>query len=363
MTRLGLKLLTATLLVCLTGAPNMRADTISQSGTTPDFNEVRDLLRANLAGATDAELNRAAVEGLLTNLRGKAMIVGSEATHTDSTAPIIAKTSVLDDGVAYICVGRVDTGLAESLRSAYEQLSATNKLKGVALDLRFTDGDDYAAAAATADLFLAKQSRLLDWGNGMVESKTKTNAIVVPVAVLVNRETGGAAEALAAVLRETGAGLILGNTTAGRAMIMRDFPLKNGQLLRIATTSIKLGDGSSLTLAGMKPDIQVAVNTEDERIYYADAYADLAKTNQLAITGMSVTNQSNGTNRPSRKSRLSEADLVREKQHEEPGRPAEVGDEIPVRDTEPENPIIRDPALARAVDLLKGLAVVRQSHP
>jgi hypothetical protein len=34
-----------------------------------------------------------------------------------------------------------------------------------------------------------------------------------------------------------------------------------------------------------------------------------------------------------------------------------------VRNAEPEKPIIRDPALARAVDLLKGLAVVRRTQP
>jgi len=36
------------------------------------------------------------------------------------------------------------------------------------------------------------------------------------VAILVNRQTAGAAEALAAVLRETGAGLVLGTSTAVR---------------------------------------------------------------------------------------------------------------------------------------------------
>jgi hypothetical protein len=38
--------------------------------------------------------------------------------------------------------------------------------------------------------------------------------------------------------------------------------------------------------------------------------------------------------------------------------------EFPVgRDLDPEKPILRDPVLARAVDLLKGLAVVRRPRP
>ena len=71
----------------------------------------------------------------------------------------------------------------------------------------------------------------MNWGNGMVRSKEKSDAIALPVAVLVNRQTAGAAEALAAVLRETGAGLILGGKTAGQAMVAQEFPLKNGDRL------------------------------------------------------------------------------------------------------------------------------------
>ncbi len=128
--------------------------------------------------------------------------------------------------------------------------------------------------------------------------------------------------------------------------------------LRIATTPIKLGDGSLLTLAGLKPDIEVTVNADDERMYYSDAYAKPARTNELEDDGLSLTNQPNETNRPAHKLRLSEADLVREKR--EGITPDE--DITTVRNAEPEKPVIRDPALARAVDLLKGLAVVRQTR-
>ena len=82
----------------------------------------------------------------------------------------------------------------------------------------------------------------------------------------------GAAEALAAVIRETGTGLILGSRTAGQAAIAEEFPLKNGQRLRVATAPIQLGDGSSLSLEGVNPDITVQVTSEAERTYYADAF-------------------------------------------------------------------------------------------
>ena len=328
--------------------------TRAATNNAPDFKEVYDLVRKNLAGTTDADLDRAATDGLLNSLRGKVSLVsGAEKPVTGPDGALVSKTTVLEEDIAYLRVGRVEDGLAKAVAGAMQALAATNKFKGLVLDVRFADGEDYAAAVATADLFVADARPLLDWGNGVVKSEKKYDIINVPVAVLVNRATSGAAEALAAVLRETGVALILGGPTAGNAMIAKDFSLANGQRLRIATSPVKLGDGTALTATGVKPDIEVAVRVEDERAYLGDAYGLLSQF--AAKAGDGPTNQLAGTNRPSRRPRISEADLVRGRREG-----TNLDEVTPVRDREPEKPLIRDPALARAVDLLKGLAVVRR---
>ena len=134
-------------------------------------------------------------------------------------------------------------------------------------------GDDYASAAATAELFIKKDQPLLDWGTGMVRSKENSDAISLPVAVLVNRQTAGAAEALAAVLREAGAGLILGSRTAGQAMIAQEFPLKNGERLRIATAPIQAGRRLDAVRAGAQAGYHGGgFGRRMSAAYYADAY-------------------------------------------------------------------------------------------
>jgi hypothetical protein len=305
---------------------------------------------------TDADLNRAAVQGLFSSLRGKVSLVGEGPTEPPDGATLIGKATVVENDVAYLRVSRVEGGLANEISGGCERLGATNKLKGVVLDLRYAQGEDYAAAAAAADLFVSKEHPLLDWGHGVVKSKAKEDAIKLPVAVLVNRGTIGAAEALAAVLRETGAGLILGGRTAGGAMIGQEFSLKNGQRLRIATSPVKLGDGSAMSAQGLKPDIEVDVSAQDERAYRDDAYAMLPKTNG---TNTVPPGPGEGANRTTRRTRISEADLVRERRE---GTNLNTDDFTAVRDREPEKPLIRDPVLARAVDLLKGLAVVRRAR-
>src|SRR5207237_8535096 len=124
---------------------------------------------------------------------------------------------------------------------------------------RYAEGYDDAAAAAVADLFISKERPLLNWGSGSSRAKEKADALRLPVAVLVNHQTSGAAEALAAVIRETGTGLILGSRTAGQAAVAEEFPLKNGQRLRIATAPVQLGDGTALSAEGINPDITVQV--------------------------------------------------------------------------------------------------------
>ena len=354
MTRVGIHLSIVFLSALPAFVASAGADTTNE---IPDFKEVYDLVRSHLVGVTDAGLNRDAVDGLLEQLRGRVYIAGRESDSAATNALLASPAIVLDDGVAYARIGRVANGLADEINRIWRRLVATNELKGLVLDLRYAGGTDYQAAADTADLFATKEQPLLDWGQGMVRSKPKSDAIKLPVAVLVNRQTGGAAEALAAVLREMGVGLILGGKTAGTAMITREFPLKSGQRLFIAVKPVKLENGAELSPGGVGPDIEVTVSPQAERAFFDDAYATIAAA--MPIPSDAAFFQPNETNRASRRQRLSEADLVRERRE---GTTNLDGDVPAGTERKPEKPVVRDPVLARAIDLLKGLAVVRGSR-
>lgn len=332
------------LLVLLAVAPRVR----SATNSSPDFKEVYDLLKGNLAGADEKELNRAAIQGLISQLYPRVSIATNGAKKS-SEQKLVSKASLFEGPIGYIRIARAGEGLAKSVQAAYHELNTTNKLKGLVFDLRFANGDDYASVVDVADLFCANDQPLLDWGTGMKRSKPKKDALKMSVAVLVNHQTAAAAEALAALLREIGAGLVLGTNTAGQAAITKDFNLKNGEQLRIATSTIRLGGGTTVSMRGVKPDIEVAVSADDERIYLADPFKELLP--ELTVSNLSSTNSAN-TNRIRR--RISEADLVRAR------REGSNLDDLADKDGEPEKPEVRDPVLARALDLLKGLAVVRQ---
>jgi len=349
-----MKSLSVIVLAVLALQPVLRAET---RGEAPDPKEVYDLIRTHLGGMSEDELNRKAVRGLVSALKPVVSLASETSSgRAASDGPPVTQTNVFDKDIGYLRVQRVDEGLAKAVEGACEKLQSTNQLRGVVVDLRYAGGDDYAAVAATAELFVKKSRPLLDWGSGEVRSKEKAEVIAGPVAVLVNRQTSGAAEALAGVLRQAAAALVLGHKTAGQAMIAQEFPLKNGDRLRIRINPVKLGDGSALPAEGLAPDISVEVSADEEQAYFADAYQQIPRVALSANTQLSLTNSV--ASRNGRRPRLNEAELVRERRE---GTNPEA-DLTAGRPAEPEGPGVRDPVLARALDVLKGLAVVRRAH-
>jgi hypothetical protein len=137
----------------------------------------------------------------------------------------------------------------------------------------------------------------------------------MPLVILVNSQTRGSAATLAAQLRAAGAGIVIGGANS---------PGK------------------------IPPDVLVSVSAEDEKKFSENPFAPPA-TNRTALFST--------TNLLAFVDHTSEAELVlkRIKDGEE-----DTGVTTPR--AEPAQPVIRDPALARAVDLLKALAALHPAH-
>ncbi len=309
----------------------------------PTFDEVFSLVRSNLVGVNAEELDRLAVDGFLKELGPRVVLIDSaEGSEPAGRGSGEVEAQLYRSSIGYLRVGQVDEACNEQVRQRYQELAASNRLSGLVLDLRSAGGGDYSAALRVADLFLSEEVPLLNWGEGLKRSTAKEKAIALPVAVLVDGQTGGAAEALAAMLRQSGVALLIGGRTAGTAGIQRTFPLAGGPFLRVTVADIQLGDARRLSADGLKPDVEVEVSPRRE---VASATGRAGLEEDADIVGP--------TNSHAPRMRMNEADLVRRWRGEMPsGKPAAVeGEEQPAA--------MRDAVLLRALDLMDGLAILR----
>jgi len=292
--------------------------------------EIYRLIRTNLAGLDLEQFEKEAIRALLRRTNGDAELV----RRKNPKVPLTESSRLFEKNYGYVRVRNVEAGLAEAIRSDYEALHPTG---GLMLDLRFATGRDYAAAVSAANQFLDEDRTQLVVGEQHLRTRSMSNIITGPVTVLVNRETSGAAEALAALLRRKQVGLLIGTRTAARAKVFSEFELRSGGRLRVATGEVKFDDGQAVAREGLKPDIAVEVEPEEERYYFSDAYA--APKGRKALK------------------HLNEAQLVRQLELRlNPNAKPDKAAEIPV-DRE-----VFDPVLARALDLLKGLRTLGEGR-
>jgi C-terminal processing protease CtpA/Prc len=186
---------------------------------------------------------------------------------------------------------------------------------------------------------------LVKLADRQLTGRDRASDIRKPVAVLVNAETRAAAEALAAILRESAAALVIGSKTAGEARLYETFTLSTGQKLRVGKVPVVVGRDKAIPATGIVPDIKVDVKAEEERAYYQDPFR---QRQMFAAAGSTNENSPLIQGRPT-----SEAELVR--RHRNGGE--EIEPVTPLRREPPEVAVVTDPTLARALDFLKGISI------
>lgn len=214
----------------------------------------------------------------------------------------LAKSAVLEGDVGYLRISQTDTNLSAEIQSALNHLAATNTIVGIVVDLRFANGGDSDGLKAAEEV-LEQQK--------------------IPLAILVNAQTAGAAASLAEDLRAANAGLVFGGAAPK-----------------------------------VQPDIAVSVNAGQEQDFLKKPYA---------VLGASETNVDNSSTNflPYIDiDHTSEADLVRQKKESSEDSDADYEATPPVPETPapaPQRPFIQDPVLAHGVDFIKGVTALRLS--
>lgn len=156
-----------------------------------------------------------------------------------ATPPAVS-ASFIEPGTAVLRIARMPAGAGDSVARVLGDLRSRG-LRALVLDLRRTVGGELNDAVAVADLFFDARTVLgATKGRTAVDSTRYVDSTAalfpgLPIVVLVDGGTAGAAEALAGALQDHDRAVVLGGTTFGRGVTQRDFDLGAGASMRLTT--------------------------------------------------------------------------------------------------------------------------------
>jgi len=207
----------------------------------------------------DQEINRATLEGLLMRLHGGALLLPGKTANTEPAAPFYSE--VLGNHIGYVRIGALSPDNLGALDKALTDFAA-KKIDAMVIDLRATSSSDFNVAAEMTKHFVPKGKTLWTLRKTSArQDRAFTNdrdpGFQGTTMVLLDSETSGPAEAMAAALKAHDQALLIGQPSAGRAVEYSDFPLTSGKLLRVAVGEIIGPNGVSLFPDGVKPDLAV----------------------------------------------------------------------------------------------------------
>ena len=142
--------------------------------------------------------------------------------------------------IGYISVNRFSETTDREFKEAVEKLKSRG-MKKLILDLRNNPGGLLSEAVKLADEFLP-EGELIVYTKGRLPEyneefyATREGVLEkIPVVVLVNQGTASGSEIVAGAIQDWDRGLVVGDTTFGKGLVQRQFPLNDGSALRLTT--------------------------------------------------------------------------------------------------------------------------------
>jgi carboxyl-terminal processing protease len=237
--------------------------------------ESGDIIEA-IEGKTTRDMSLAEIDGLLTGNPGstvnvsvvrprRAQPVKSVLTRAMVTDPPISD-KMMEDGIAYIKVDDFPEGRSQEIAN---KLKAVQKegAKKIILDLRNSGDGEESEGIATANLFLNHGT--ITYLQGQKYPKQIFNAdpekavTSLPLVVLVNRGTAGAAEIVAAAVMENARGDVVGDKTFGSGSIQKVIDMPDGSALVLSVAKYYSPSGKAVQDTAITPNILVADNNDD----------------------------------------------------------------------------------------------------
>ena len=168
-------------------------------------------------------------------------------------------------GIGYISLTMFNEQTSKDLERLLEELRRQG-LKALILDLRNNPGGSLQAAIEVASYFIPGGPVAYIVSQKKTEALQSTGKYIkLPLAVLVNRGSASAAEIVAGAIKDSGSGVLIGETTFGKGVVQTIFPLKGGAAVKLTTHKYLTPAKRDIDKVGIAPDIQVKLDPQLEQ--------------------------------------------------------------------------------------------------
>jgi len=173
---------------------------------------------------------------------------------------------LMEDGIGYVKAEALTKGKVQEIASKVKSLEKEGAKK-ILLDLRNCAEGDEQEGIATANLFLNHGT--ITYLQGQKFPREAFNAdpskdiTTLPLAVLVNRSTSGAAEIVAAAILENARGDVIGDKTFGDGSVQKTIELPDGGALILSVAKYYSPSGKAIQDTAVTPNVVVADASDD----------------------------------------------------------------------------------------------------
>src|ERR1700687_3002536 len=246
----------------------------------------------SIEGQSTREMSLPEISSLLAGTPGSTLNVAvvrarkAEPQKVVITRAVVSMPPVADkmmaDGIGYVKVQALTKGKTQEIAADIKSLEKSGAKK-ILLDLRNCAEGDENEGVAAANLFLNHGT--ITYLQGQKFPREAFNAdpakaiTTLPIAVLVNKGTAGAAEVVAAAILENARGDVVGDKTFGDGSVQKTLDLPDGGALILSVAKYYSPSGKAIQDAAITPNVVVAdeednVITDDEEETPAAATPD-----------------------------------------------------------------------------------------
>lgn len=153
-------------------------------------------------------------------------------------------STMLNDNVGYINVTRFAETTNKEMVAALQKLKSQG-MKRLVLDLRSNPGGYLDQAVKMSDLFLDSDakgnprkvvytvSRRTEFNEEYFASTNNSEYEKMPLIILISNSSASASEIVSGAIQDWDRGLIVGETSFGKGLVQKQFPLSDGSALRL----------------------------------------------------------------------------------------------------------------------------------